>query len=86
MGPGNRRLSVNAKVLLVGVLLLFPLFPFLWLIAAKLLGPSLTLIVVLSIECLVSIGLLCTKVHLKGRVAEKEHADFIASALRKAPI
>ena len=86
MGAGDGRISLNAKVLLLGVLLLFPLFPFLWLVASKLLGPRLTLIVVLSAECLVAIGLLCAKVHLKGRQAEKQHADFIVSAIRKAPI
>jgi len=85
-GPGNGRLSPNAKVLLLGVLLLFPLFPFLWLIAARLLGPRVTLIVVLSTECLVSIGTLYAKVHLKGRHAERQHAELIGSALRKAPI
>jgi len=85
-GPGDGRLSLNAKVLLLGVLLLFPLFPFLWLIAARLLGPRVTMIVVLSAECLVSIGMLYAKVHLKIRHAEKQHAEFIVAALRKAPI
>ena len=82
----ENRLTMNSRVLLLGVLLLFPLFPFIWFGAAQLLGPRVTLIVVLSAECLISLGLLFFKVCLRMRSEEQDMADLVMLALRRNPI
>jgi hypothetical protein len=83
---GKKLLTANSKVLLAGVFSLFPLFPFIWIAASAFLSPHTVMVTVLSMECVVSIGVLFTKVHWKTRQAERRQAEIVAWALRNAPL
>lgn len=81
---GSRGLSLNSRVLLLGLLLLVPLFPIVW-VGYEWLGPEVTIAFVMAAECLVSIGILFVKAVLRGRREEESEAAMISASLRKAP-
>jgi hypothetical protein len=81
---GSRRLSLNSQVLLLGLLLLAPLFPIIWL-GWGWFNPETVIAFIMAAECLVSIGILFVKAVLRGRREEESEAAVIAASLRKAP-
>ena len=84
MEVGSGRMSMTSKVLLFGVILLFPLFPFIWL-AVRAFGPDITWIFAIGVEVLVAIAMISIGVQMRSR-QEQRQAALVASALRRAPI